>query len=311
MAANFSFWIDVWPLFLGLFEIFKGILLYPFPATRRSLQGEVALITGAGSGLGRGMAYLLAKKGCVVVCWDVNAAGNDETVKHINEELGKEAYGFIVDVTDREAVYKAAHQSALKAGDITLLINNAGIVSGRSFLELDDKVIEKVMAVNTMSHFWTTKAFLPSMIEKDHGQIVAIASSAGYFAVPKLTDYCASKAAAAHFADSLDMELKKQGSNVKVTWVCPYAIDTGMFAGFESRQAWLVNVLKPDYVIEKTVDAIQTGASQVLLPGILNHFLLVGCLIPRKAYNLLAKWSGIEDCMNNFTGRAPPAKKSQ
>ena len=57
------------------------------------------------------------------------------------------------------------------------------------------------MQVNTMSHFWTTKAFLPSMIEKDHGQIVSIASSAGYFAVPHLAEYCASKAAAAHFAD--------------------------------------------------------------------------------------------------------------
>ena len=57
------------------------------------------------------------------------------------------------------------------------------------------------MQVNTISHFWTTKAVLPSMIEKDHGQIVSIASSAGYFAVPQLTEYCASKAAAAHFAD--------------------------------------------------------------------------------------------------------------
>ena len=57
------------------------------------------------------------------------------------------------------------------------------------------------MQVNTMSHFWTTKAFLPSMIEKDHGQIVSIASSAGYFAVPHLAEYCASNAAAAHFAD--------------------------------------------------------------------------------------------------------------
>ena len=57
------------------------------------------------------------------------------------------------------------------------------------------------MQVNTMSHFWTTKAFLPSMVEKDHGQIVSIASSAGYFAVPHLAEYCASKAAAAHFAD--------------------------------------------------------------------------------------------------------------
>ena len=66
MAANFNFWIDVWPLFLGLFEIFKGILLYPFPASRRSLQGEVALITGANGGVGWQTARTLALQGCQV-----------------------------------------------------------------------------------------------------------------------------------------------------------------------------------------------------------------------------------------------------
>ena len=59
------------------------------------------------------MAYMLAEKGCIVVCWDVNKTGNDETVKHINNVMGKEAYGFIVDVTDRQAVYEAARSKGL------------------------------------------------------------------------------------------------------------------------------------------------------------------------------------------------------
>jgi len=311
--AGFNFWLDVWPLFVTIFEIMKSIILFPFPARRRNLDGEVALVTGAGSGLGRGTAYLLAERGCRVVCWDVNEKGNKETVKHITEKLGKEAYGFIVDVTDRKNVYEMAQRSENMAGKITILVNNAGIVGGKHFLDLDDAVIEKVMQVNTMAHFWTTKAFLPGMIENDHGHIVSIASSAGYFAVPQLAEYCASKAAAAHFADSLAMELKKQGSKVKVSWICPYAIDTGMFAGFESRQSWLVDVLQPQYVIDEVVHAIETGASRVLLPRILYIVEIVGLMLPRPAFVVLSKWAGIQDCMNNFTGRQkkPPTKKRQ
>ena len=131
----------------------------------------------------------------------MNEAENEKTVNYIRKTLGKESYGFKVDVSDRDKVYEAAKKSEILAGKITILVNNAGIVGGRDFLELDDRIIEKTMQVNSISHLWTTKAFLPSMLESDHGHIVSIASSAGYFAVPKLSDYCASKAAAAHFAD--------------------------------------------------------------------------------------------------------------
>ena len=131
----------------------------------------------------------------------MNEAENEKTVNYIRKTLGKESYGFKVDVSDRDKVYEAAKKSEILAGKIAILVNNAGIVGGRDFLELDDRIIEKTMQVNSISHLWTTKAFLPSMLESDHGHIVSIASSAGYFAVPKLSDYCASKAAAAHFAD--------------------------------------------------------------------------------------------------------------
>merc|ERR1711953_219768 len=96
--ASFDFWIDVWPIFVALYEVVKAFILFPFPKSRRSLEGEVALVTGAGSGLGRGTAYLLAEKGCSVVCWDMNEAENEKTVNYIRKTLGKESYGFKVDV---------------------------------------------------------------------------------------------------------------------------------------------------------------------------------------------------------------------
>lgn len=67
---------DFLPLLVGLWELFKAIIFFPFPKTRKSLNGEVVLITGAGSGLGAGVAKLLARKGCILVCWDLNEDGN-------------------------------------------------------------------------------------------------------------------------------------------------------------------------------------------------------------------------------------------
>ena len=94
-------------------------------------------------------------KGCSVVCWDMNETENEKTVQHIRETIGQEAYGFKVDVSDRTNVYKAARESEILAGKVTILVNNAGIVGGKDFLDLDDKVIEKVLEgtdMQSMSH---------------------------------------------------------------------------------------------------------------------------------------------------------------
>lgn len=300
---------DVWPLLVCIFEIVKAILLWPFPARRKSLNGEVALITGAGSGLGAGLAEKLAQKGCTVVCWDLNENGNEKTVKKIRES-GGEAFGFKVDVTNRAEVYEVARKAENVAGNITILVNNAGIVGGKSFIDSKDEVIQKTFEVNSISHFWTAKAFLPSMIENDHGHIVSIASSAGYFGVPKLADYCASKAAAAHFADSLQTELYKSGSDVNVTWICPYAISTGMFEGFSAKRPWLVDILTPKCVVDEIVTAIETNATFVLLPKILHFIHFLNACLPRTVALRISKWGGVMDAMNTFTGRTNQKKRN-
>lgn len=291
---------DFLPLLVGLWELFKAIIFFPFPKTRKSLNGEVVLITGAGSGLGAGVAKLLARKGCILVCWDLNEDGNEKTVQSIRNN-GGEAYGFKVDVTNRQQVYEVAKKSENLAGNITVLINNAGIVGGESFIDSKDEVIQKTFEVNSISHFWTTKAFLPSMIDNDHGHIVSIASSAGYFGVPKLADYCASKSAAAHFADTLETELYKSGSKVNVTWVCPFAISTGMFEGFQATRPWVVDILTPEYVMDQIVYAIETNATMVLLPKILYIFYALNAILPRAVSLPLSQWAGVFDAMNNVS----------
>lgn len=310
MTSFHDFVYDLAPLLIATWELIKSIFLFPFPKTQKSLNGEVALVTGSGNGIGAGIAKLLAQKGCKVICWDVNEAGNETTVQAIRSS-GGEAYGFKVDVSNRHQVYEMAKKSEKVAGKVTILVNNAGIVGGNTFLESKDEMIEKTFEVNAISHCWMTKAFLPSMIENDHGHIVSIASSAGFFAAPRMTDYCASKAAAAHFADSLQTELYKSGSAVKVTWICPYAINTGMFDGFEASRPWLIDILTPEYVTEQVVYSIQTDADMVFLPKVLNVFYILNTIMPRKVSLPLMKWSGVLDCMNNFTGRTKPTSKKE
>ena len=116
------------------------------------------------------MSKKLAAKGVTVICWDVNVQGNIDTVNEINNSGGK-AFAFKCDVSNREEVYAVAKESAKIADDVTILVNNAGVVGGKNFVEADDKMTLKTFVVNAISHFWTTKAFLPKMMAKNHGHI--------------------------------------------------------------------------------------------------------------------------------------------
>lgn len=144
-------------ILLVLYYWLESMILYFIPRRfkMKDITGEIALITGAGSGIGRMMAIKFARKGAKLVLWDVNSDGNEETARLIKQE-GGEAYAYKVDVTDRNAVYKTADRVKEEVGDVTILVNNAGIVSGKSIMELDDKMVEKVFSVNALSHFWVS-----------------------------------------------------------------------------------------------------------------------------------------------------------
>lgn len=251
-------------------------MIFGYP--EKELRGELALVTGGGGGLGRLLSLRLSKLGVDVVIWDINQEGIDETIRAV-KSIGGTCIGYKVDISKKEEVYKAADAIRRDAGDITLLINNAGVVSGRPLLDTPDYLIERSFNVNILAHFWTTKAFLPAMLEKDHGHIVTIASLAGHVGIPKLVDYCSSKFAAVGFDEALRLELQNLGAqNVLTTCICPYFIQaTGMFEDVNSR--W-VPTLNSEDVADRIILSIQKMEKTVIMPGYLKFMLTLKWIFP-------------------------------
>ncbi|KAF5902927.1 epidermal retinol dehydrogenase 2-like, partial [Clarias magur] len=254
-------------LVLSVYYILESWVKFLLPVGKKSLAGETVLITGAGSGIGRIMATEFASMDVILVLWDINLGGLKETAQAVKEKSARSVHYYQVDCSDRAEVYRAAEQVKQEVGDITILINNAGIVTGKKFMDSPDTLIEKTLQVNTMAHFWTYKAFLPAMTEKNHGHLVSVASSAGLIGVNGLADYCASKFAAVGFAESVALELIDTGKDgVKTTIVCPYFINTGMFDGCGTKWPHFLPLLEPEYVAKKILNAIQTDQTFLLLP---------------------------------------------
>ena len=187
----------------GVYSVLKNHGLLP----KKSVKGEHVFITGGGNGIGKLMSIILAKQGAKVTVSDINKEWAEETAKMITEK-GGEAIAVQCDVTSVEQISESAKTARKSFGDVTILINNAGIVSGKKILEISHKLAEKTLQVNTLAHIYTVKEFLPSMIKKNHGHIVSIASSAGLVGCPGLVDYCASKYGAVGFDESLRLEMK-------------------------------------------------------------------------------------------------------
>eukprot|EP00735_Rhodelphis_limneticus_P000701 TRINITY_DN11221_c0_g1::TRINITY_DN11221_c0_g1_i1::g.604::m.604 TRINITY_DN11221_c0_g1::TRINITY_DN11221_c0_g1_i1::g.604 ORF type:complete len:328 (+),score=86.09,sp/Q7TQA3/RDHE2_MOUSE/47.83/6e-97,adh_short/PF00106.20/6.5e-30,KR/PF08659.5/1e-12,adh_short_C2/PF13561.1/6.1e-09,Polysacc_synt_2/PF02719.10/0.0014,Ldh_1_N/PF00056.18/0.018,Shikimate_DH/PF01488.15/0.029,CbiX/PF01903.12/14,CbiX/PF01903.12/12,Methyltransf_31/PF13847.1/0.21 TRINITY_DN11221_c0_g1_i1:33-986(+) len=277
---------------------------------RKSLQGEIALVTGAGSGIGRLMSLILVKEGITkIVLWDINREAVEKVAEECRKAGSAQVFTGVCDVSKKEAIYEAAEKVKKETGDVTILINNAGIVTGKKFLDCPDALMEKTMYVNTISHFWTVKAFLPSMLTKNHGHVVTIASTAGTVGVSGLVDYCASKFGAFGFDESLRMELYKMGKDgIHTTCVCPYFISTGMFDGCNTRFGAILPILTPEYVASRVIDAMRINQEVLVLPRFCYLVTLVRFLVPTAAFDEILRILGIPDSMDSFHGRPQAAK---
>lgn len=265
------------------------------------LAGATVLITGGGSGIGRVMALDAARRGARVVVWDLDEASGRRVVDTIREHGGS-AHAHTVDVGNRDGVEGAAADTLADVGHLDVLINNAGIVTGRRLLEAEPEQIEKVFAVNTLALYWVTRAFLPSMERRERATVVTIASAAGLLGVARQTDYSASKFAAVGFAESLRAELRRDGSSVGSLVVCPYYIDTGMFDGVRTRVPLLLPILREDDVARRVLDAVERGRSQLVMPPLVRA-LPVMRVLPPRAVDAIADLLGVNRTMDHFTGR--------
>ncbi|XP_012258803.1 short-chain dehydrogenase/reductase family 16C member 6-like [Athalia rosae] len=266
---------------MSIAYIAEAVILSIIPRRFRgkSIAGEVALVTGGGGGIGRLVAKKLALLGAHVVVWDINEPGIAETVRQIKEAGGK-GWGYRCDLTNREDIYRTAKAVKIEVGAVTLLINNAGYVCGKTLLDLPDYEIDRTYQVNILSHYATTKAFLKDMMKENHGHIVTVASVAGLLGTYRCTDYSATKFAAIGYHESLFTELRAHGyDGIHATLVCPYFINTGMFDGVKPR---LLPMLEPDFVAEEIVAGILTNQVNVVLPGSVRYLIPLKCFLPAK-----------------------------
>ena len=158
------------------------------------LRDRNVLVTGAASGIGLLLAQRMAERGARTILWDVDAVALESARARVAAAGGAVA-AYVCDLSDRESIASTAARVVARHGRVDVLVNNAGIVSGKRLLDLSDAEIERTFAVNTLAPFRTVRAFLPGMLAAGDGHVVTIASAAGIAAAPRLADYSASKAA--------------------------------------------------------------------------------------------------------------------
>ncbi|MDN6177500.1 MAG: SDR family oxidoreductase [Micrococcaceae bacterium] len=265
---------------------------------RHPLKNETVLITGGGSGIGRLLALGAARRGARIIIWDLSEASG-RTVRDEVRALGADAEAFAVDVTDRAAVRATAEQT----GEVDVVVNNAGVVSGKRLLDASEEALEATIQVNVMALYWVTRAFLGGMIERRHGSIVTVSSAAGMVGVAKQPDYSASKFAAFGFAESLRVELAKDGTGVNSLVVCPYYISTGMFEGVKTRFPLILPILKPDYVVTRMLDAIEAGKQKLVMPRAVQALSPLR-ILPVPLFDKVANLLGVNNTMDAFVGRS-------
>lgn len=264
------------------------------------IKGRTLLITGGASGIGRIMGRMALQRGAKkVVVWDIN----EDNIAATESELNSygEVKGYKVDVANTEMVKQMFALTTKECGDVDILINSAGIITGnKTFAEQSQLDIDRTMAINATAPMTVALQALPPMLERNVGHICNIASAAGFIANPRMSTYAASKWAVIGWSDSLRVELQESKSNVHVTTIAPYYINTGMFDGVRSR---IIPILKPEWVAKKILNAIEKNRKISSWPLGYHLIRTLQALLPLRALDLLCKVLGIYNALDHFKGR--------
>ncbi len=246
---------------------------------RRGLDpsGQVAVVTGAGSGIGRATAHALAAAGATVVGVDVDGGAADRTVEEL-ARAGAPAHAYAVDVTDRTAVVELAAAVESEVGPVGILVNNAGVGMTGRFLDMADEDWDWILGVNLDGVRNGCAAFGPAMVARRRGHVVNVSSGLGF--TPRATEpaYCTTKAAVLMLSQCLRADWRSAG--VGVTAVCPGVINTPIidrtrFVG--SRAASRDRTVQafrrghaPELVAEAVVDSVRRNRAVVPV-GVESH----------------------------------------
>ncbi|KAK6096317.1 hypothetical protein MT418_003157 [Batrachochytrium dendrobatidis] len=288
------FWLSI-PFFMhGFFPLLGSIILWMTcfalasisivrlmlqkPATRiTSWSTEIIIITGGSHGIGAVLTDILAntkKVKKVVVLDKIPPTIQAENVCY-----------FECDVSDSKAVEQVGSKIVNQVGNPTALINSAGIVSGKTMMDLTVSEIKQTIGVNLLGPFYTIKAFLPGFMDRNKGHIINIASVLGLSGTAQVSDYCASKFGVVGMTESLRQEIAH--SNVYVTCVYPGLTTTGMFEGLSHKFPWLTPFMEPKRVAHAIVDALESGQSHDIKFPLYAHALPLLHILPIEISDLV------------------------
>lgn len=265
-------------------------------------QHKTILITGAASGIGKRFAERVADvQGINLVLWDLNAEPLNELSDNLNERC--EVDKAILDITDFDRVELEAVR-LIKQGLLPdMILNCAGVVTGKLFHDYTYAEIDKTMQINVNGSMYVVRAFLNGMIERGSGHIVNMGSASGYIGNPKMSIYAASKWAILGWTESLYLEMKKQKTGIDVTAVIPSYIDTGMFEG--AKAPLLTPILKTDEIIERMLKGVSKRKRTIKAPFMVRFTPILKGLLPASIFDWIAgRIFGVYETMDSFKGRS-------
>ncbi len=247
----------------------------------RTLDGKVAVITGAASGLGRALAVAIGGRGGLLALCDIDEVGLTETAHRAAAAGAREVRVDRVDVADRAAMASYAEVVAGHFGRVNLLVNNAGVSLVGNFEDLSYDDLEWIVGVNFWGVVHGTKEFLPHLIASGDGHLVTISSLFGLMSVPSQSAYNATKYAVRGLCEAVREEMLVAGNPVEVTVVHPGGIRTSIV-----RNGRHVGAVDPDEVArvfdEKLAATEPDEAAAIILRGVLGHKARV--LVGRDAH---------------------------
>ncbi|MCL6453772.1 MAG: 3-ketoacyl-ACP reductase [Alicyclobacillus sp.] len=191
-----------------------------------TLHGQVALVTGAGRGIGKAIAMKLASEGVNVGLVARTAADLNAVAAQLKEAYGVRTHTVAADISNRREVEQAVQQTTEALGPIDILINNAGAAKFGTVLDMDPADWEQILRVNVLGTYYVTRAVLPDMVRRNTGSIVNVSSTAGQRGAATTSAYSAAKFGVIGFSESLMQEVRKH--NIRVTTLTPSTVNTEM-----------------------------------------------------------------------------------
>jgi NAD(P)-dependent dehydrogenase (short-subunit alcohol dehydrogenase family) len=192
----------------------------------------------------------------------------------------------------------------LQLGPPTVLINNAAIVNGKPLLDMEIEEIERSIATNFTSHFYTLKAFLPSMTLSDTGAtVVTVSSVVGHLGAARLTDYAAAKAGVSALHKSLTAELARSHPQIRTVLVEPGQLSTPLFYGVQTPNAFLAPVVEPVDVAKEIIAAIDGGQSNLVAMPLYARWIDYYSILPTGFQAVARRLAGVDTAMTSFVGR--------